>query len=627
MSRRGAVIAAVAVACAVLMPARAHAQAGQLTLTPQQGTQFPDRTFVLTLPNGRPVDPASVSVTENGQPVDGVRVAPLQSLEQAGVVLVIDASDSMHGASIETAFAAARQFAAQRDPRQPLAVVAFNNRATVLLPFTTNAAKITAALATAPRLAQGTHILDAAAQGLSLIGAAHMQSGSVVIMSDGADTGSDETLAELDATARDERARVYTVGLQSSDFQPQLLQQIAGVTGGSYTEASSAGQLTAIYNALGAALANQYLLGYRSLQPAAATVDVRVTVDGVAGGATSSYQTPALAASAPSSSSSTSRFSDFIHSWIGALLVACLGGCLVAFAVISIFQPRSRALRRRVGGFVPEAESSSSDTSPITDAIYEGTERALGGTPWWNRFSEDVEISGLPLSPAQVIVLGLTAGVLFSALLVLAFDSPILLLMIPLLPVLACVLASTRADRRRFEFASQLPDNLQVLASALRAGHSLISAMAVMAEDAAEPSRTEFKRVVAEERIGVPVDESIAEVGRRMNSREVKQIALVSVVQAQTGGNTAEILDQVAINVRARFELKRLVRTLTAQGRVSRWIVTALPIGLFLMILFVNPDYVQPLLHTTAGHILLVATAVMNVTGSYTIGRIVKVEV
>ena len=127
---------------------------------------------------------------------------------------------------------------------------------------------------------------------------------------------------------------------------------------------------------------------------------------------------------------------------------------------------------------------------------------------------------------------------------------------------------STRADRRRFEFASQLPDNLQVLASALRAGHSLVSAMAVMAEDAAEPSRTEFKRVVAEERIGVPVDEAIAEVGRRMNSREVKQIALVSVVQAQTGGNTAEILDQVATNVRARFELKRLVRTLTAQGRV-----------------------------------------------------------
>ena len=255
------------------MPARAHAQAGQLTLTPQQGTEFPDRTFVLTLPNGRPVDPASVSVTENGQPVDGVRVAPLQSLDQAGVVLVIDASDSMHGASIETAFAAARQFAAQRDPRQPLAVVVFNNRATVLLPFTTNGDKITAALATTPQLAQGTHILDAAAQGLSLIGAAHMQSGSVVIMSDGADTGSGETLAKLDATARDDRARVYTVGLQSSDFQPQLLQQIAGATGGSYTEASSADQLTAIYNALGAALANQYLLGYRSLQPAASTVE------------------------------------------------------------------------------------------------------------------------------------------------------------------------------------------------------------------------------------------------------------------------------------------------------------------------------------------------------------------
>ena len=105
-----------------------------------------------------------------------------------------------------------------------------------------------------------------------------------------------------------------------------------------------------------------------------------------------------------------------------------------------------------------------------------------------------------------------------------------------------------------------------------------------MTDDAAEPSRSEFRRLVGEERVGVPVDESLAEISRRMRSREVMQIALVTIVQQQTGGNTAEILDQVATNVRARFELRRLVRTLTAQGRVSRWIVTALPIVLFLLI-------------------------------------------
>ena len=181
-----------------------------------------------------------------------------------------------------------------------------------------------------------------------------MQSGSVVIMSDGADTGSSETLAKLDATARSEHARIFTVGLQSSDFQPGLLQQVAAVTGGSYTEASSADQLRSIYNALGAALANQYLLGYRSLQPAASSVRVGVTVDGQPGKAGYVYQTPALSASAPASSSSTTRVSDFLHSWVGSLLVAAFGGLLIAYALITIFQPRSRALRHagrlRAGG-------------------------------------------------------------------------------------------------------------------------------------------------------------------------------------------------------------------------------------------------------------------------------------
>jgi tight adherence protein B len=112
-----------------------------------------------------------------------------------------------------------------------------------------------------------------------------------------------------------------------------------------------------------------------------------------------------------------------------------------------------------------------------------------------------------------------------------------------------------------------------------------------------------------------------------MQSREVMQIALVTIVQQQTGGNTAEILDQVAANVRGRFELRRLVRTLTAQGRVSRWVVTALPIGLFLLIYAINPSYTSPLLHTTLGQVLMVLSAGMTVLGSFAISKIVNIEI
>ena len=330
-----------------------------------------------------------------------------------------------------------------------------------------------------------------------------------------------------------------------------------------------------------------------------------------------------MATTAPYHRSTVSRL---LSSWLSALIVALVGGLLAALAVITIVQPRSRALRRRLRPFVPDTESEA--TSPaITDAIYESAERALSGTRWWDRFAEDVELARISTTAGQAVVLGIVGGLLLGVVLSALTGSYVMLIFAPLVPIVGRVVISLRADKQRYAFATQLPDNLQVLASALRAGHSLLSALSVMTDDSAEPSRTEFKRLIGEERVGVPLDTSLAEISRRMHSREVMQIALVTVIQQQTGGNTAEILDQIAINVRARFELRRLVKTLTAQGRTSRWIVTALPVMLFLVILTLNPGYVRPLLHSTLGQVLMLVSAGMTVLGSLVISKIVTFEV
>jgi tight adherence protein B len=184
-----------------------------------------------------------------------------------------------------------------------------------------------------------------------------------------------------------------------------------------------------------------------------------------------------------------------------------------------------------------------------------------------------------------------------------------------------------RLERQRRLFADQLPDNLQVLSSALRAGHSLVGALSVVVDDCAEPSRAEFQRVVADEQLGVPLEEALGVVARRMESIDVGQVALVSALQRETGGNTAEVLDRVAENVRGRFELRRLVKTLTAQGRMSRWIVSFLPVGLLVLITLINPEYMEPLYANTVGRVLLAAAAVMVVAGSLVIRRIVNIKV
>jgi len=182
-------------------------------------------------------------------------------------------------------------------------------------------------------------------------------------------------------------------------------------------------------------------------------------------------------------------------------------------------------------------------------------------------------------------------------------------------------------SRQRKLFAEQLPDNLQVLASALRAGHSFIGALSVVVNDAPEPAKSEFQRVVADEQLGVPIDDALHVVVERMQSRELEQVALVAALQRETGGNTAEVLDQVTDTIRERFELRRTVQTLTAQGRMSRWVLTILPLFLLLAITLINPGYMGVMYHSLTGRVLLVLSGISVVSGSFVIKRIVNIKV
>jgi tight adherence protein B len=165
------------------------------------------------------------------------------------------------------------------------------------------------------------------------------------------------------------------------------------------------------------------------------------------------------------------------------------------------------------------------------------------------------------------------------------------------------------------------------VASALRSGHSFAGALAVVVDSGSEPMKSEMQRVVADEQLGVPIQDSLAVVAQRMASREVEQLALVAELQREAGGNAAEVIDQVAETVRERFDLKRLIKTLTTQGRMSRAIVSALPIFIFIVIRLENPNYFHPLTSTLGGKVVLAAAAVWAVLGSLVIKRIVEIEV
>jgi tight adherence protein B len=133
--------------------------------------------------------------------------------------------------------------------------------------------------------------------------------------------------------------------------------------------------------------------------------------------------------------------------------------------------------------------------------------------------------------------------------------------------------------------------------------------------------------VVADEQLGVPIEDSLQQVGERMRCRDLEQVAMVAALQREAGGNSAEVLDQVAENIRERAALRRLVRTLTAQGRLARWIVSLLPVGLMFIMLAMNRAYMDPLFSRTSGQLMLGFAAAMIVAGSLVIRRIVDIKI
>ena len=621
-------LTAVAALTALSVQAAGAQEASGLHLRPTGGTAFPDRAYVLSLPSEAYLAPGAVVLRENGKIVKGVTVVPASTAQsgQFGVVLVIDASNSMRGDAIAGATAAARAFVANRQPGQSFAIVTFNKKTNVALPLTTDSEAIDTVLAAPPTLAHDTHLYDAVGQAVSMLEDANVTVRSVVVLSDGADTGSAQSLEEVSSAAQAAGVRVFTVGLRSGAFDPTALQDLARQAGGQYSEARRPSDLEPIFGQLGSRLASEYLIRYTSTASANKKVFVAVTVEGYPGVVTAGYASPNASAGEPPFQ--RSELERFVRSSVGMLTTAVLVALLVAAAFHVLIRPRTRGVRGRLAEFVslPLGKPAGSTAQQQREPLFDRADQSFQGWRWWERFKQDLEIGRIGI-PAARLLFWTIAGTIFSLYLLWWIGGPIVALVGFAIPFVVRAVVRQRAARQRQLFAEQLPDNLQVLASALRAGHSLVGALSVVVEDSPEPSKSEFRRVIADEQLGVSLEDAIEVVARRMESKDLEQVGLVAALQQQTGGNTAEVLDRVADTVRERFELRRLVRTLTAQGRMSRWILTSLPIFLLVVITLLNPDYIQPLYHHSAGRILLVFVAMMVTAGSLVIRKIIDIKV
>jgi tight adherence protein B len=614
--------AALAIAAAIASAASA-ASAADLQVTQVGRLRLPERGYLVDLPRNVALTQRDVSVRENGRGVDGLRMMPLdESAATVGVVLLIDASNSMRGASFRGALDAARKFVATKGKNTKVGLVAFNSGSHVLLAPSSSASAARAALAHPPALAEGTRIYDAVGRALQLLQGANVASGAVVLLSDGADTGSHADESDVAAKAKDAHVRVFTVGLRSRAFDASSLEALARETGASYAEARSTAELQRIYDLLGKRLANEYLVEYRSAAKRGDHVNVEISIEGL-GAASVAYTAGAREGLGPYHPSLFERFwgSPASMVFIGLIAMALIGGAAVAL----LRRPPNTYLGRISAYLSNEKAEEEPQRQLLTDRLLERTESSLSHTEWWANFQEELEIARISVSPAQIVV-GTALATVIGAFILAAIWGPLVIVAAGI-PFVVRALVKRKLHKVRDEFVTQLPDNLQVLASALRAGHSFTGAFAVVAADAPEPAKREFQRVVADEQLGVPLEQSLGEVARRMDSADVEQVALLAELQREAGGNMAEVLDTVVETIRDRFDLRRLVQTLTAQGRMARWVLSLLPLFLLVVISLLNPSYMAPLFSSSFGKFSLLFATGMVIAGSLVIKRIVNIKV
>jgi len=184
-----------------------------------------------------------------------------------------------------------------------------------------------------------------------------------------------------------------------------------------------------------------------------------------------------------------------------------------------------------------------------------------------------------------------------------------------------------RRKRRLKNFAAQLPDALEMLARSLRAGQSLAFGFNMVATEMPPPIGKEFGHVFEEQNLGVPMDESLRGMTRRIPNLDLKFFVTAVILQRQTGGDLAEILDKIGMLIRDRFRIWGQIQALTGEGRLSGVVLLALPFGLFVAVYQLNPEYVMVLFRDPMGTKMLVTAVIMQIFGALVIRKIVDIKV
>lgn len=587
------------------------------------------------LPANVVLDPTTVRVTADGTELPaqvtsmGRTRAPVKG-ETRGVMLVVDTSGSM-----EADIAAARQAALNYGKSVPedvrVGLITFDDQPHLVLKPTTDRSALANAVSAA-RIGGSTSLYDAVKLGVSslegLDGAGQRR---LVMLSDGEDTTSVASLKATVAALSASDVTADVVAFRYDVGRTTVVNRLAAASGGQVLTADNADELAEAFNAIATWHTERAVISVevpRKLAGESVELTVTVTGEGVTSSATERLSFPGGLA----------WWFSWFPDW--SLQVWLLGAMIffaVLLSVLLVFgfgrrEDNGQSIVDRIVQYGAQRKPSAAERPQqrgFAGAAVSWTEEMLRARGWEEKLAQRLDLAGMRTKAAEWTVLRVCICVVLAGVLILlGFHFLVGAALGVLLGWVGTLLfVKIRISRRRAAFADQLPDALQLVAGSLQSGFSLAQAMDAVVREDTQPMAGEISRALAETRLGVELEEALLRTALRMASDDLKWIVMAIRIQREVGGNLSEVLRNTVGTMRERAQTRRQVRALSAEGRLSAYVLIGLPFAIVGYVSLIRPDYMRPLFTTVFGMLLVAVAGVFLSLGAFWMSRLVKVEV
>lgn len=622
-----------------------------LTATPGQAR------FLLTprdLPAGVSLDPASVRVTV-GQTDLRARSAPATDTSGAPariLLVVLNANASSSPAYRSAAKAAAGALADSLPADVQLGLFTVGSQATQALAPTIDRNAFTDAVSTVVYSGGLDPVEGVEAARKALAGTAGSGDRRLLLFTDARQTFVDPRNAQIGASVAGTGLGLDVVGLEAAGSGLGVLTELAGAAGGQVINAADQAAAVAGWRQVGAHYAP--ILAVTVSVPNAlggSTAVLRVDINGSSGFSASSTVTASFAASAVAAAPAPVPTLGWVPDWL-LYVVGLVVFVALAAIVLAVAWPRSQAHRRikqiahfgdaRGAATVRDGAAARVVPSPTPDPAAVAAPASSGGRiartalaasasvvrtgNFEDRIGLRLERAGMRLRPHEWLLLRTLVTVGVSVLFGLLFGpiAAVIGLLIGWLSTVAY--QQVLVDRRARLFAEQLPDGLQLIVGSLRSGFSLSQALESLVREGPQPVAAEFGRALAEHRLGADVSDALDRVAQRTQSEDLAWAVMAVRIQRDVGGNLAEILQTSVETMRERGRLRRHVRSLSAEGRLSAWVLIFVPLALGLFMFIYRRSYLMPLFTDPRGIMLATGGGVLFVIGIFWMTRVIRVE-